>query len=229
MTCCGLTKHGLREVAVSTVVLLLAAGILAGFVRPLWLGVALAAVPLAVWAWVLWFFRDPERATPTGPGLIVAPADGCVTDITPLGPQSLLGRDGVQVGIFMNVFSVHVNRSPLDAAVVRVEHRDGVFLDVRRADAWERNESTTIFLECQADGRKVPVVIRQIAGLIARRIVTDLTAGQVLRRGQRIGMIKFGSRMEVLAPRELVGQVVVQIGQNVKAGLDVLIQAPEKP
>ena len=224
MRCCCLTKYGTRELAILTVVLLPLTAILGFLVHPWPLGAALAAVPLAVWLWALWFFRDPERATPVEPGLLVAPADGVVTDITPLGPQGLLGREGVQIGIFMSVFSVHVNRSP-GGVVQKIEHRDGVFLDVRRQEAWERNESATIFMEVRHNGQALPLIFRQIAGLVARRIITDIAPGQTLARGQRMGMIKFGSRVEVLAPRELVGDIRVRIGQPVKAGLTVLAAA----
>lgn len=228
MTCCGLTEYGRRELAILSVGVLADLVATAIWVRPVWLCLSLASVSLAVWVWALWFFRDPERCIPGGEGLLVAPADGCVTDITPLGPQSLLGREGVQVGIFMSVFDVHVNRSPADGVVVKVEHRDGTFLDVRRQEAWERNESATIFLQVQHRGQALPLIFRQIAGLIARRIVTDIAPGQSLARGQRMGMIKFGSRVEVLAPRELAGEIRVRVGQHVKAGLTILAAANER-
>ncbi|MCK4601782.1 MAG: phosphatidylserine decarboxylase, partial [Phycisphaerae bacterium] len=143
-----------------------------------WLFYVAAMAPVLFWLYVVAFFRDPDRATPTGPGLFVSPADGCVTDVTPLGPDSPLGRDGVQIGIFMNLFDVHVNRSPADARVERIVHRKGIFLDARDPQAAERNESATIYMTCVADGAEFPVIVRQIAGLIARRIVTDISAGQ---------------------------------------------------
>lgn len=226
------TKYGIKELAVATLAALVLAGVplAAGAFGavPLWLGVPVALVPLAVWGWVLWFFRDPDRSTPSERGVFVAPADGCVTDITPLGSDSLLGRSGVQVGIFMSVFDVHVNRSPADVVVQRVEHRPGTFLDVRRADAWEQNESATIYLRYRLGGKEYPLVIRQVAGLVARRIVTDIIPGQTLFRGERIGMIKFGSRMELMVPRELATHVKVEVGQHVKAGLTVLVKSAEK-
>ena len=182
-----------------------------------------AVVSQVLQLWVLVFFRDPDRPTPTGPGLMISPADGVVSDITNVGESSALGVDGVKIGIFMNVFDVHVNRSPLAAVVESVEHTPGAFLDARDPAASERNESATIRLRHERDGREYPIVVRQIAGLIARRIVTDLTDGQRLERGQRIGMIKFGSRVELLAPRELVGEVCVAPGCRVRAGQSVLI------
>jgi len=190
-----------------------------------WLYWPAAPVALLLWAPVAWFFRDPSRRTPSQSGVFVSPADGRVSDITPLGADSLLGRDGVQVGVFMSLLDVHVNRSPCDGRVERIEHSDGVFLDARDPAASERNESATIFLRTDLDGKAFPVIVRQVAGLVARRIVTDLADAQTVRRGQRIGMIKFGSRLEVLAPRELAGEVRVRVGQKVRAGRTVLLAA----
>ncbi|MFB3890479.1 MAG: phosphatidylserine decarboxylase [Phycisphaerae bacterium] len=226
MGCCGLAKYCLKEVAAATALAAVLCS-LAFWKLPVVLAVGVAAVPVVVWAWLLWFFRDPRRDAPSGDGLIVSPADGAVTDITPIGPRSVLGREGTQIGIFMSIFSVHVNRSPADAVVRSVEHKAGSFLDARDAAAGERNESATIFLTHERRGQQYPLVVRQVAGLLARRIVTDLAAGQSIRRGQRIGMIKLGSRLELLLPRELAGEVLVQVGQNVKAGLTVLARAAE--
>jgi phosphatidylserine decarboxylase len=174
----------------------------------------------------LWFFRDPDRVVPQGPGLFVSPADGTVSDITQIGPESELGRPGVQVGIFMSVFSVHVNRAPCDGAVEFVTHKAGAFLDARDPAASCRNESATIALCYQSDGQAYRVIMRQVAGLIARRIVTDLAKGASVSRGQRVGMIKFGSRCELLLPAELAGRVLVKVGQQVSAGSTVLAQEP---
>jgi phosphatidylserine decarboxylase len=220
----GLTKYGRREWVLAS--LLIAAGIAASIyvALPRWAWCLFSAVPLAaVWAWVIWFFRDPERELTGGPELLASPADGRVTDITPVGPDSPLGCEGVKVGIFMSVFDVHVNRSPADAVVEQVYRAPGVFLDARDPLSAERNESATTFLRIRAGGREHLLVIRQVAGLIARRIVTDLRPGQRIARGQRIGMIKFGSRMEVLAPRELYPRVLVTLGQHVQAGRTALI------
>jgi phosphatidylserine decarboxylase len=172
---------------------------------------------------LLWFFRDPDRQPPGGPELLTSPADGRVTDITPIGAESPLGCPGVKIGIFMSIFDVHVNRSPADARVEHVQHSPGVFLDARNPLSAERNESATIFLSIRQDGNAYPLVIRQVAGLIARRIVTDLREGQPLARGQRIGMIKFGSRMEVFVPRDLSPRVLVKVGDHVQAGRTALI------
>ena len=218
---CGLTKYGLREVAISLLLLGAAGAALARLWWP-------AAVPLALpAAWVVWFFRDPGRQGPAGEGLFLSPADGRVSDVTHVGADSVLGREGTRIGIFMSIFDVHVNRAPEAGRVVRIDYRRGAFLDARDADAAERNESATIHVTCTRAGRTYPMIVRQVAGLIARRIVTDLAEGRVLRRGERIGMVKFGSRVELILPKELCGEVRVAPGRRVRAGVTVLVAAPE--
>ena len=223
----ALTTYGARELWGCSVLLAAAMAVMALLVA--WVGWWLAPLwlaPAAVWAWVLWFFRDPERTAPVGEGLFLSPADGNVADITPVGPDSELGRDGVKIGVFMNVFSVHVNRSPFAGRVTDVTRRKGAFLDARDPTATERNESATVTMTCALGGKEFPIVFRQIAGLVARRIVTELKPGDVLERGQRFGMIKFGSRMELFVPREMAADVPVTIGQKVHAGLTVLVRGP---
>lgn len=225
----GLTPYGRREIALATgaAMMLCALTVLIGW-RVSWWLLTVAAVPLAAWLWVLWFFRDPDRQAPAGEGLFVSPADGRVADITPIGPDSPLGCDGVRIGIFMDIFNVHVNRCPQACLVREISHRDGVFLDVRHPDAPMRNESATIVFGATMGGREYQFVVRQIAGLIARRIVTDLTVGERLGRGQRIGMIKFGSRLELMVPTELAGEVRVRVGDRVRAGQTVLAAAAKE-
>ena len=224
-----ITKHGLREVAALTIVLLSMCAVGA------WLGWTvcwgfgfISVLSLIVWGWVLWFFRDPTRTIPTGEGLFVSPADGIVADITPLGPESKLTENGVQIGIFMNIFNVHVNRIPCDGQIEDIVYRKGTFLDVRDPNASERNESATIRMTHTHGGKKYTVIVRQIAGLIARRIVTALEKGQTVTRGQRMGMIKFGSRLELLLPQELAGEICVSITQPVRAGETILAKCKQK-
>ena len=226
MSCCGLTEYGRRELCIATILFVAAAGILAwlGWSVSWWFWAA-GVVPVVLWLWVLWFFRDPERVGPADAGALISPADGTVSDITPIGADSELGRDGVRIGVFMSIFSVHVNRSPADGRIDSLEHRPGAFLDVRDPMASERNESMTIRMTRRGETGEHPIVVRQIAGLVARRIVTDLSEGQTVARGQRIGMIKFGSRLELLVPRELVGEIAVQVGDPARAGETVLVRA----
>lgn len=213
------TKYGLREVLVATLVfgVLMATGL--AYFWPA------AIAPAILWVYVLAFFRDPTR-TPDEPDAFLSPADGTVVDITPLPADGPLGVESLRIGIFMSLFSVHVNRCPFEATVVRLEHHPGGFVDARRPDASEVNESATLFLSARRGGREFPLATRQVAGLIARRIVTAVRPGQALQAGQRIGMIKFGSRGELIVPRELVGEVAVRIGQKVYGGKTVLIRPP---
>lgn len=229
MRCCTLTRYAVREIILAT----LALGVLGAVVAYLAVTVSALiwpaiALPAAFCLWVLWFFRDPDRIPPDGEHLFVSPADGVVMDITNVGADSPLGCDGVKIGIFMSLFNIHVNRSSATGRVEKIEHLPGAFLDTRDPMAGEKNESTTIYLRHSHNGRESLVVVRQIAGLIARRIVTDLREGQSIRRGQRIGMIKFGSRLELLVPDELVEQVRVSIGDKTLAGVTVLAAAPQE-
>ncbi len=219
----GLTKYGTPVWASLSVLLAGLTGL------AIWLFWPVAPVPALLWAWVLWFFRDPERTIPEGAGRYVSPADGVITDITPIGPDSPLGTEGIQVGVFMSVFDVHVNRAACDGRIDRIEHRDGTFLDVRKPEGWERNESATIYLTTEVQGQSYPVVIRQIAGLVARRIITDLRQGQDVQRGRRIGMIRFGSRCELLVPDALGPVVQVRVGQKVQAGASELLRVQPGP
>ena len=219
----GLTSYGRREMITCTAAAAAACATLVMLAMSIsGLFLLLLVVPVVFWLWVLWFFRDPSRPTPQGDGLFISPADGNIADITPVGAESVLGCEGTKIGVFMNVFSVHVNRSPAPARVDRAEHQDGVFLDARDPHASERNESGTVYLTYTHDGRPYPLVVRQIAGLIARRIITDVAGGQELAAGERIGMIKFGSRVEVFIPAPLAGRICVELGQKVSAGLTVL-------
>ncbi len=183
-----------------------------------------AELPLVVAAWCLWFFRDPDRTPPEDPNLLVSPADGTVTDITLLGPDCVLGENATQVGVFMSVFSVHVNRAPAAGTIDRVEHQPGVYLDARDPAASERNEATTIHMTILHEGEPVRIVYRQIAGLVARRIVADVKPGDNVEKGRRVGMIKFGSRCELIVPRRVVGRIGVDVRDSAVAGETVLLE-----
>ncbi|MGC9453470.1 MAG: phosphatidylserine decarboxylase [Phycisphaerae bacterium] len=220
-----LTRYGRREL----LLLSTAAGLVCAVVVVLawatwWWVVAFGSVPLVLWLWVVSFFRDPDRSPPPGDSLL-SPADGRVTDITPLDADSPLGCEGTRIGIFMSIFNVHVNRSPCDGTVQRVDYRKGAFLDARDPAAADRNESASIFLRAGDDGPLL--VVRQVAGLIARRIVTDVRVGERVSRGGRIGMIKFSSRLELMVPKPMIKQVLVEIGQKVRAGETPLVQPAE--
>jgi phosphatidylserine decarboxylase len=211
-----ITRHGLREIVIGSIVLAcIAAGL--GFVH--W-SLTLLIVPL--WIWLLAFFRDPHRTLPAEQHAMVSPADGKVTDIMELDHIPELNGPGVRVGIFLSVFSVHINRAPCDGKVLAVNYKKGKFINaMSHNNASEQNESNTVVIGDAADGRPIAVV-KQIVGLIARRIICTAQVGQTVDRGQRIGMIKFGSRTELYIAKHLQPQVVVRIGQAVSGAADVI-------
>lgn len=190
----------------------LAAGIIA------WLAAGRYAVPvLLLGAFCLWFFRDPERPIPSLPGAIVSPGDGKVTDISLI---NVAGAQRARISIFLNVFNVHVNRSPIAGVIRDVRYQRGKFLNAMAANSAEENEQNIVTVE--GDGRTV--IFKQIAGLIARRIVFCLKAGDPVARGQRVGLIKFGSRIDVVFDSDAAIQV--KLGDHVKGGASILALLP---
>jgi phosphatidylserine decarboxylase len=173
----------------------------------------LLALPLVLAAFFLWFFRDPERVIPSGEGVIVSPADGLVTDTEWIETTS---GSRQRVSIFLNVFDVHVNRTPVAGTVKLVEFRKGEFLNAMKAESVLNNEQTLIVID--AGGYEVG--FKQIAGLLARRIVCNLKTGDRVERGQRMGLIKFGSRTDILLPSEAA--LKVKVGTRVLGGSSVL-------
>src|SRR5215472_15523593 len=168
------------------------------------------------------FFRDPERAVPADPNIIVAAADGTVMDIVELGENELLKNKMRRVGIFLSIFDVHTNRAPIDGRVIYRQHRPGLFLDARRPDCSEKNESMTWAFE----NSRVTVVVRQITGAIARRIVAWANVGDELKKGERFGMIRFGSRTELYLP--LNAEVLVKTGDHVLGGSTIIARLAER-
>jgi phosphatidylserine decarboxylase len=179
--------------------------------------IALAAIPLVFAAFFLWFFRDPSRAIPPGPGKIVSPADGKVTEAEWIQTTS---GSRLRLSIFLNVFDVHVNRSPIAGTVKVAELRKGQFLNAMKAESALNNEQTLIVI----DAGGYDVSMKQIAGLLARRIVCNLKPGDRVERGERIGLIKFGSRVDVLLPAE--ADLKVKVGSRVRGGSTVLAELP---
>jgi phosphatidylserine decarboxylase len=164
-----------------------------------------------------YFFRDPERTVPQDPGLIVSPADGKVVLVDEVREDKFLGRPAKRVGIFMNVLDVHVNRSPVAGTVVTSSHQAGGYKAAQRLDAAQVNEQQATLLEGE-DGQRLLVV--QIAGLLARRIISYAEPGQKLARGERLGLICFGSRVDLYLPLE--AEVLVKVGDRVQAGSSIL-------
>ncbi len=183
-----------------------------------WLAGPLWTLPACLLAlFFLWFFRDPERAIPDSAGAVVSPADGKVTDVS-----SIL-MDGVQrtrISIFLNVFDVHVNRSPLAGVIREVRYQKGKYLNAMNPASAELNEQNAVTVE--GDGQTV--IFKQIAGLLARRIVFNKKIGDRVKRGERVGLIKFGSRVDVLL--DATAAMQIRVGDRVKGGASVLAYLP---
>jgi phosphatidylserine decarboxylase len=174
-------------------------------------------IPILLAAFFLWFFRDPQREIPAGEGLVVSPADGLVTETvsidTPEGPRQ-------RISIFLNVFDVHVNRTPISGVITGVRYQKGLYLNAMNPTCAARNEQNIVTVR----GEGIEIVFKQIAGLIARRIVFNYREGDRVERGQRVGLIKFGSRTDIVLPADAV--IRVKTGQRVKGGSSVLAAMP---
>jgi phosphatidylserine decarboxylase len=195
---------------------LIAVAVLLGFFTGAW---AWAILPLLLAAFFLWFFRDPQRAIPQDPGLVVSPADGKVTEVARISTPD---GERVRVSIFLSVFDVHVNRSPVAGVLREVRYRKGEFLNAMNPVCAQRNEQNLAVVDCP-EGYQVSFV--QIAGLLARRIVFNHRPGDLLARGQRVGLIKFGSRTDLLLPGS--ADVLVEVGERVRGGASVIARIPE--
>jgi phosphatidylserine decarboxylase len=203
-------REGYRFVAVFAA----ATAVLFWLAEPLgWIGVCLTV-------WCYYFFRDPPRVTPLRDGLVISPADGVVSMIGPAIPPEELGLGPAamtRISVFMNVFNCHVNRLPIAGTIMKVAYRPGKFLNASLDKASVDNERNALAVRLP-DGRDYAVV--QIAGLVARRIVCDVKAGQTLRTGERFGMIRFGSRLDIYLPAGV--QPLIALGQSALAGETVL-------
>jgi phosphatidylserine decarboxylase len=184
------------------------------------LSVWVALIPILLAAFFLWFFRDPERVVPSGEGLVVSPADGKVTDVS---PTQMNGAPYTRISIFLNVFDVHVNRAPIGGVIKSAVYKKGNFGNAMAAVSADDNEQNIVTME----GEGMTVVFKQIAGLLARRIVFNHKAGETLVRGQRVGLIKFGSRTDVIFPQP--AEIKVKRGDRVVGGSSILahVAAPQ--
>lgn len=195
-----------------------------------WILAVLAILLIASWLVVPWlsllflllilftlaFFRDPERNTPSDPSLVVAAADGRITEIIEIDENEVLKTKMRRVGIFLSIFDVHTNRAPIDGRIIFRQHRAGLCLDARRPECSEKNEAMTWAFE----NPRATIVVRQITGAIARRIVGWSEIGHELKKGDRFGMIRFGSRTEVYLPPN--AEILVEPGQHVRGGSTII-------
>ncbi|HWZ81104.1 MAG TPA: phosphatidylserine decarboxylase family protein [Terriglobales bacterium] len=197
------------------------AGSLLAALLLIWLTAWPYAVPvLLLGAFCLWFFRDPERQIPQTPGAVVSPGDGKVTDVSLV---TSAGASQQRISIFLSVFNVHVNRSPIAGVIRDVRHQRGKFLNAMGANSAEENEQNVVTVE----GEGHTVVFKQIAGLIARRIIFTRKVGDHVARGERVGLIKFGSRVDVVLDRN--ANIQVKVGDRVQGGASVLALLPVIP
>jgi phosphatidylserine decarboxylase len=182
----------------------------------------LSLVFLTLFLFTIAFFRDPDRPVPLDPNLIVAPADGRVSDIVELAEKEVLKIKTQRVGIFLSIFDVHTNRAPIDGRIVYRQHHEGLCLDARDPQCPEKNEAMTWAFE----NLLATIVVRQLTGAIARRIVAWANVGDELKKGERFGMIRFGSRTELYLPLE--AELLVKTGDHVSGGSTVVARLPDR-
>jgi phosphatidylserine decarboxylase len=217
-----LTKYGLPQVVIypGLCVLAMAAVLVLAAVNIV-LFWTIEAVLAIVLIWMLSFFRDPSRKIPAGDDLILSPADGTITDIEVVDESSVIGGPATKIGIFLSIFSVHINRTPCAVRIEKITYRKGAFLNALDPDSSKLNESNDIAMRRLAKPDE-KILVRQISGAIARRIVCDAEQGQEFSSGAIFGMIKFGSRTELYLPAESSAKIIVKKGDKVNAGLTIL-------
>ncbi len=223
-----LTKYGWPQVFVFPVIVLaamiffpLAVSALGGL--PLWAILLVEVILASFFIFILVFFRDPYRDPPSDTNLLLAPADGRVTDIEIVEEDNFIGGAALRVGIFLSIFSTHINRAPCNAKVEKITYRKGQYRNAANPRSGRVNESNNLDL-VRTDGPQQRLIVRQISGAIARRIVCNVSEGQVLAGGEKFGMIKFGSRTELYVPSGENAKCLVGVGDKVKAGLTPLVR-----
>ncbi|MBN1796115.1 MAG: phosphatidylserine decarboxylase family protein [Sedimentisphaerales bacterium] len=219
-----LTKYGLPQVvmipAIILAVMLLC--LFAGFhLAVKWPVLIIESILFVLLIFVLSFFRDPERTAPNDAAALLAPADGRIMDIETVEGNSFIEGKAVRIGIFLSIFNTHINRSPCRVKVEKIEYKKGKFKDARNPAAGKVNESNDLFLVRRNEPAD-KLIVRQISGAIARRIVCEAAEGDELDAGEKFGMIKFGSRTELYIPMRENIQCMTKVGDKVKAGLTVL-------
>jgi phosphatidylserine decarboxylase len=205
-------KYGMKEIVFS-LALCAGLGVLLG-----WVNLYLLSIPAVVFLFVLYFFRDPERKVPEGNNTVVSPADGTVIEISDVKEDGFIKEECVKIAIFLSVFNVHINRAPMEGKVEWIDYRKGKFLVASVPDASSQNESNSIGMV----DAQFKVLVRQVSGIIARRIVCAVKPGEAVQKGQRIGMIKFGSRTELFIPKKNVESIEVKLKDKVKGAKTIM-------
>ncbi|MDD5326595.1 MAG: phosphatidylserine decarboxylase [Phycisphaerae bacterium] len=222
----SLTKYGWPEVAVfpalvlGAMVVCMVAGVL---YLSIWAVISIEVILTIVLIWGLSFFRDPYRLCPADKNLLLSPADGGVTDIEVIEENDFLGTSVLKIGIFLSIFNVHINRAPCNVKVERIHYKKGRYENAMNPESGRVNESNALYVT-RTDSPEDKLIVRQISGAIARRIVCAAKEGQELSSGEKFGMIKFGSRTELYVPARANVKCLVQIGDKVKAGLTPLVR-----
>ena len=212
-------RAGLAELMLLSVICLTLAAIAAFIFWPA--SLVLLGFPL----FLAWFFRNPQREIPQAPGLVVSPADGKIVAVEDVAHDEMIGGPAIVIGIFLSVFNVHINRVPVTSRVIGLRYLKGKFLNALRAASARENEQMVVQLEEDAVPHR-RIIVRQIAGAIARRIVCWVAPGERLDRGSQFGMIKLGSRTELVVPHEEGLSVLVGVGDHVRAGSSVVLKYP---
>jgi phosphatidylserine decarboxylase len=218
----GFARAGLAELVLFSVGLALLTSVLSTAAALVHWSIGIfAAACLVAWAEVIWFFRDPEREIPSDPNVLVSSADGTITHVEEVDDATFPGGRALRISTFLSIFNVHVNRLPRSGQVTSIAYFPGAFLDARNADCAQRNEQ--LWIDLQEPGGRL-IRIKQISGAIARRIVCWLKLGEEVERGARLGMIKFGSRTDVLVGAQEHVTVLVKVGDKVKGGASGLLR-----
>lgn len=221
-----LTRYGLPEVVVypaAVLVLMTAVGLFGPAWLPVWgVGVVEGTLVLVL-AWALMFFRDPHREPPRDDNLLLAPADGTITDVEMVEETEFIGGPALRVGIFLSIFNTHINRAPCDAEVRKIIYRPGKYINAMNPRAGKVNESNNLSM-VRTNHPQDRLLVRQISGAIARRIVCAAREGQRLTGGERFGMIKFGSRTELYLSASEDVKCMVRIGDKVRAGVTPVVK-----
>ena len=219
-----MTKYGWPQVVIfpaavlAVMIICLVVGVL---FLPGWVLLSVQILLTAVLIWVLSFFRDPYRAVPTDSNLLLAPADGKITDIEIVNENDFVGQTAMRIGIFLSIFNTHINRAPCNVKVEKITYRPGKYKNAMNPQSGRVNESNDLVL-IRTDKPEDKLIVRQISGAIARRIVCETREGQKLTGGEKFGMIKFGSRTELYLPFSENVKCLVKTGDKVKAGLTPL-------
>ena len=221
-----LTKYGLPQVVVypaAVFAAMIVFPLVTASFLPQWAIITIEAILAAILIWALMFFRDPERNCPADSSLLLAPADGHITEIETIEETSFIGGPAIRIGIFLSIFDAHINRAPCNVRIEKITYKKGKYLNAMNPQSGRLNEANNLDL-IRTDSPKDKLIVRQVSGAIARRIVCATAQGQELAGGERFGMIKFGSRTELYLPVRKDAKCLVQIGDKVKAGLTPLVK-----